>query len=381
MSGSSPTPWQTNVLGVLGECNYCIPSVFCPAFAYYSISELFEVPPAGVIESCAGGYCICFGFLIRSRLRNRYNLDGSFIGDLLAHTACHCVALARIWREAKLQVIAEEKRQQQQQQELVQQQQQQQQFQNVQLQSPPFQSFAPYSAPGLIQPQPYMPIAGNTIGLGFYSAPPPIPVQPGLDALHHNQGNSVDTSFSAFEDNQGVTEASSFRREDSLDPPPSNTDTNPWDMLHHRANKHEEPTPFVLPSVQPQQGTEMPTTLAPGGGSSRRPISREDYLKVIANQLEDHNTQIEATEEELGIPSRTADSTQSMTPYSADLNSRLACLRPPNSSALPITKEEDDEAADRIILERDSMMRLRDVEEELLEQNLNRQSKESKTIQ
>lgn len=103
---SGPSPWKTNVMGVLGDCRVLFASVLCPALAYYTTSEQFESPPASVTESCIGGYCLCCGFLLRSRLREKYNLDGSILGDFLAHMMCHCVALARIWREAEFQADA-----------------------------------------------------------------------------------------------------------------------------------------------------------------------------------------------------------------------------------------------------------------------------------
>ena len=102
-----PLPWKTNVMGLLGECRVLLVSIMCPPVAYYVTSEAFEKPPAGILEACIGGYCLCCGFLLRTRLRDKYNLDGSVLGDLLTHCFCHCVALARIWREAEVQAEAE----------------------------------------------------------------------------------------------------------------------------------------------------------------------------------------------------------------------------------------------------------------------------------
>lgn len=100
-------------MGILGDCRVLFASILCPALSYYATSELFESPPAGVVESCIGGYCLCCGFILRTRLREKYNLDGSFLGDFVAHCCCHCVALARIWREAEMQMEAEKQYQQQ----------------------------------------------------------------------------------------------------------------------------------------------------------------------------------------------------------------------------------------------------------------------------
>lgn len=110
MAQTIPSEWRTNFFGVFGDSRVLCASILCPALSYYASSELFENPPAGVVESCVGGYCICFGFMIRSRLRYKYNLDGSILGDFLAHCCCQCLALARVWREAEFQVRAEKER-------------------------------------------------------------------------------------------------------------------------------------------------------------------------------------------------------------------------------------------------------------------------------
>lgn len=329
-------PWKTNAFGVFGKFDYCIPSLFCPSFAYYSISELFEVPPASLAESCAGGYCLCFGFLIRTRLRNRYNLDGSILGDFLAHLFCHCIALARIWREAEIQTRTENKSN----------------IPSPQPSPPPLQMFPINAEHGMpLKPQPYLPIGGGC-GLGFYDAP-----NVARPMIRHNRGRTVDTSLSGFDQ-----DGSSHQREDSMDPPPSNTDTNPWDMMQGRT-RGEDPSRSML-----QAGVQRLPVMAQQE-SSKKPISREDYLKYITNKLDDPSGGRDppGTSGEIDCKSNSKDlgSDDVQNSGQTDLTRRWAILRPPGSSALQTTQEEDSEAADRIILEADSMAKWKSVEDEL----------------
>lgn len=329
--------WRTNAFAVCGKFDYCIPALFCPAFAYYSISELFEVPPAGLAESCAGGYCLCFGFLIRTRLRNRYNLDGSFLGDFLAHLLCHCIALARIWREADIQTRTENKTN----------------IPSPQPTPPPLQLFPLSPQHGMpLKPQPYLPIGGGGGGgLGFYD--PPAVARP---MIRHDRDRTVDTSLSGFDPDAG-----SYQREDSLDPPPSNTDTNPWDMMPGRT-RVEDLSRSMLPT-----GVQRLPVMAQQE-SSKRPISREDYLKYITNKLDDSSAGKDppgmSGEIDSKANSKDLGSDDVQNSGQTDITRRWAILRPPGSSALQTTQEEDSEAADRIILEADST-KWKSVEDEL----------------
>eukprot|EP00210_Caulerpa_lentillifera_P003035 g2897.t1 len=328
MSEASLHAWKTNALGTCGDLSYCMSSVCCPAFAYYSISELFEVPPAGLAESCAGGYCLCFGFLIRSRLRNQYNLKGSILFDFLSHLSCHCLALARIWREAKFQ--------------------KQCQIQStcpVQIQ-PPIPQTVEFNQKQkrLIQPQPYLPITEEA-GLGFYEKPAAVNYRP---FMNHNSKNTVDTSLSGFDaDALLMVDFNSDLREGSIDPSPSNTDTNPWDTLPDRKHRGEGLIHYGCQS-------------GPLERSFRRPISREKYLKYIKNSLEEQSSPVEYQDHRTV---RKVESDEAENSGTADLNKRLENLRPPRSAASQTTREEDSEAADRIILERDFTQKSKHIEE------------------
>ena len=96
--------WKTTLSGVLQECSTLLVTTLCPALAYRSASKNIEDPPAGCLESVAGGYCPCYGWTLRTRLRQKYDLDGSILKDTAAHLCCHCVALARVWRESEMRI-------------------------------------------------------------------------------------------------------------------------------------------------------------------------------------------------------------------------------------------------------------------------------------
>ena len=106
MAASVPLPWKTTLFGTLLDYDMLLTTIVCPALAYYSTSKHFQTSPAGCLESIVGGYCPCYGWTLRRRLRQKYDLDGSILEDILVHLCCHCVALTRIWEEAESQAKA-----------------------------------------------------------------------------------------------------------------------------------------------------------------------------------------------------------------------------------------------------------------------------------
>ena len=97
-------PWKTTLSGILQDYSTLLVTTLCPALAYRSASKNLEDSPAGCLESTAGGYCPCYGWTLRTQLRKKYNLEGSILKDIAAHLCCHCVALARVWRESEMRI-------------------------------------------------------------------------------------------------------------------------------------------------------------------------------------------------------------------------------------------------------------------------------------
>ena len=262
MASTVPLPWRTNILGIFGDCRVLFASVLCPALAYYATSEQFEEPPAGVVESCIGGYCLCCGWMLRERMRRKYGLDGSAAGDFLAHLLCHCVALARIWREAEAQAQIEAHKPSYT---------GQMHHQTPSLPRPPQTSIPhppqtmvyppggqqmymqPTLPPGktsprevcrsrchimfcvAVQPMTYVDQYGTQqvfVRPGQVMMPPIAPVQPQQQPMF-NMGDTVDTNLSEFDSKNepmvGREDTASLKRDNSMDPPPSNTDPDPWE--------------------------------------------------------------------------------------------------------------------------------------------------------
>ena len=259
MASTVPLPWRTNILGIFGDCRVLFASILCPALAYYATSEQFEEPPAGVVESCIGGYCLCCGWMLRERMRRKYGLDGSATGDFLAHLSCHCVALARIWREAEAQAQIEAQKPSYAGQMLAPQTIRPPQQPSVS--PPPHAIVYPsggqqmYMQPSLpagkadaitrkqmshrfcvgVQPMTYVDRYGTQqvfVRPGQMMMPPVATVQPQQQPVF-NMGDTVDTNLSEFDSkNEPMVsrdDTSSLKRANSMDPPPSNTDPDPWE--------------------------------------------------------------------------------------------------------------------------------------------------------
>ena len=113
MAASVPLPWKTTLFMTLLDYRMLFTAVVCPALAYNSTAQYFQNPSAGCLESMVGGYCPCYGWTLRTRLRKKYGLYGSILGDILSHLCCHCLAIARIWKEAESQTEAKNQEQQQ----------------------------------------------------------------------------------------------------------------------------------------------------------------------------------------------------------------------------------------------------------------------------
>lgn len=79
----------------------CVSTLLLPPTTYYLISEEIDEEPAHPMQALCGGYCCFYGFLIRTRLREKYNLEGSIEKDMISHCLCHCFALAHDYCEAK----------------------------------------------------------------------------------------------------------------------------------------------------------------------------------------------------------------------------------------------------------------------------------------
>lgn len=100
--GTSSNAWKTTLCPFTSDPLIFISTLLLPPTTYYLISEAIDDTPATLFQAFFGGYCCCYGFRIRTRLRNKYNLQGSLGADLMSHCLCHCFALARNYLEAKL---------------------------------------------------------------------------------------------------------------------------------------------------------------------------------------------------------------------------------------------------------------------------------------
>lgn len=305
MAATVPYPWKTNIMGILGDCRVLFASVLCPALSYYATSELFESPPAGVIESCIGGYCLCCGFYLRTKLRQKYNLDGSLLGDFIAHLCCHCVAMARIWREAEIQLEAG--KQQPQQMQPLQPPQQNvvqlppQQMQPMQPMQQPFvvQSPAPqqFIHPGLQQIQPIHQVRPiQPIGFvdPYQQRPIFMPQQAIMVQQQPDHQNTVDTNLSSDFDSRNDDllgrETASYSRNDSIDPPPSNTDPDPWSMMPALHASSRRPVP--QPLIQEAQAEEQHHPEKKRMPSKKRPeTANVPYEQFVANEMADVRTE------------------------------------------------------------------------------------------
>jgi len=79
----------------------CLSTLLLPPTTFYLISEEIDEEPVTPMQALCGGYCCFYGFLIRTRLREKYNLVGSIELDMLSHCLCHCFALSHDYCEVK----------------------------------------------------------------------------------------------------------------------------------------------------------------------------------------------------------------------------------------------------------------------------------------
>lgn len=79
----------------------CLSTLLLPPTTFYLISEEIDEEPVTPMQALCGGYCCFYGFLIRTRLREKYNLQGSIELDMISHCLCHCFALSHDYCEVK----------------------------------------------------------------------------------------------------------------------------------------------------------------------------------------------------------------------------------------------------------------------------------------
>ncbi|CAG9323276.1 unnamed protein product [Blepharisma stoltei] len=97
--------WEEPLFGCFRDCCTCIIVWFCPLA--YCIYQGISVKKA-TGESCFGAYCCpivlcCIGAAInRGKIRDRYLINGSFVGDCFYHFCCGPCAVCQEYREVNV---------------------------------------------------------------------------------------------------------------------------------------------------------------------------------------------------------------------------------------------------------------------------------------
>ncbi|ELR16612.1 DUF614 family protein [Acanthamoeba castellanii str. Neff] len=94
--------WETGLCECFSDFPTCLSAYFCGCFdvAYhYAAAEDRE---CGVVDGLLA-YCFfpCCACIARGKIREKYNISGSFLGDVLAVWCCGCCAVSQQSRELK----------------------------------------------------------------------------------------------------------------------------------------------------------------------------------------------------------------------------------------------------------------------------------------
>ena len=101
---STPRTWQSSLFGCQltdkAGCKICIKTTACPCLAAAEISSFgeFETAPDGhKMQWCCLYLCCppCVAYLLRSGVRELFNVKGSAVGDCLACLFCHSCAMCQ----------------------------------------------------------------------------------------------------------------------------------------------------------------------------------------------------------------------------------------------------------------------------------------------
>ncbi|KAK6534944.1 hypothetical protein TWF281_006244 [Arthrobotrys megalospora] len=108
-----PGPWEHGMCGCFGDMGKCCMTCWCPCITYGKIQHRLRNNDMSNYKSCNGhcwGFCglmcLCgvqwvMGMMQRGEIRQRYNLEGSGIGDCCRHFWCECCVLIQEDRETE----------------------------------------------------------------------------------------------------------------------------------------------------------------------------------------------------------------------------------------------------------------------------------------
>lgn len=102
MGRENMSDWETGLCECFSDCNTCCSAYCCGCFDVAYHYSAAEDRHCGPMDGCGGVCCfLCCATFARNKIRQKYDIPGTFVGDFCCIWFCTCCAIAQQSRELR----------------------------------------------------------------------------------------------------------------------------------------------------------------------------------------------------------------------------------------------------------------------------------------